>query len=112
MQLLMYFGKEVGQVRQLLFASVSQDSNGGGDNGSTTAAHTGFDLFVTQETDDDALINAVLNDPGHVTLMNGLLKVDGASGDPHARYIPITDWKIRARPALMRAAATTNFLNA
>jgi hypothetical protein len=61
---------------------------------------------------DNPFVNACLNDPDHVKLVNdNIVYDDYPSEDPHHRAIPMSEWKIRVRPALMRAATTTNLFN-
>ena len=74
------------------------------------------------ETDNDVYINKLLNDhenvgitsvPTGVNTLN-LLRLDfnNASEDVGSRAVPSSVWKIRTRPALMRAASTIHFFNA
>ena len=62
---------------------------------------------------DNAFINACLNDPDHITLdANGIVRYgDNPSEDVHCRAISMQDWKVRVRPALMRATTTKDAFN-
>jgi len=80
---------------------------------SSTNEHEGTFLF---ETDDESLINRILNDYEHCTPVftdNNLtgINVSEAGDDPDSRKIPDGNWKVRVRPALLRAATTTHFFN-
>ena len=68
---------------------------------------------VQHDADTDEFINQVLNDPGKVYAdrRTGQIVTTGAEGEPHVRYIPPSGWKIRVRPALMRAAETSHLFN-
>ena len=82
--------------------------------------HSGEGDFLYQ-TDEEMLINQLLNDQENVivrtvpTTDNSLnvvtLDFGSASDEPSARKINDADWKVRVRPAFMRAATTTHFFN-
>jgi hypothetical protein len=74
-------------------------------------------------TDSDETCNALLNDYSKcAVVLDASTKtvkevsfaspVDGATSDYHNRFIPDEDWVKRVRPALFRAATTTNLFNA
>lgn len=80
------------------------------------------DLEVTEnqfqkvyETTLDTEMNKLLNDYANVVCTPGgagfSLDFTRASETPDARQIDLSTWKPRTRPALMRAATTTNFFN-
>lgn len=67
---------------------------------------------VEDTATDNSFVNKCLNDPDHVTLVNGsIVYGDDSSEDVHHRAIQLSEWKIRVRPALMRATTTTNLFN-
>lgn len=68
--------------------------------------------------DNEALCNAILNnyDKCTVTLNAGRTEIQdigyaSATGNCHGRKISAGDWVKRVRPALFRAATTTNLFN-
>ena len=71
-------------------------------------------------TDDDEQINKLINDHENigVTAPSGENTLDplvliflDASQEPSARYIPSEDWRVRVRPAFMRACTTKDAFN-
>lgn len=71
-------------------------------------------------TDDDEQINKLINDHEHieVTAPSGENTLDplvliflDASQEPSARYIPSEDWRVRVRPAFMRACTAKDAFN-
>ena len=93
---------------KLIFAELRNDLDPGGDG---IVEDGDSALYIT---DDDEFTNLVLNDPGKVyeDKRTGQIITTGAQGEPHVRHIPLADWKVRVRPALMRAAETTHLFNA
>ena len=73
------------------------------------------------QADDDATINCLINDQESVvvgsvpsadnSLTPVTLNFSSASQEPSARKIADADWKVRVRPAFMRAATTTHLFN-
>ena len=81
---------------------------------STMLDDENYRLVVVENTDaDNAFVNACLNDPDHITLdENGIVRYgDDPSEDVHCRAISMADWKVRVRPALMRATTTKDAFN-
>ena len=83
----------------------------------TNANGEGDYLF---ETSDDVQINKLINDQEKVvvtapagtnTLSYVTLNFAAASQEPTARKIAASDWKVRVRPAFMRACTTTHLFN-
>ena len=82
--------------------------------------HRGEGDYLYQ-SDDDVVINCLVNDQEKVTITsvpsgdNSLNLVElnfaSASEEPSARKIADADWRLRCRPAFMRAATTTHLFN-
>lgn len=110
MVLRMCFDETTVPNNKLIFAELRNDLEPGGDG---IVEDGDSALYIT---DDDEFINLVLNDPGKVFLNKrthpSQIITTGAQGEPHVRHIPLADWKVRVRPALMRAAETTHLFNA
>lgn len=108
MVLRMCFDRTTVPNNKLIFAELRNDLDPGGDG---IVEDGDSALYIT---DDDSFINLVLNDPGKVfeDKRTGQIITTGAQGEPHVRHIPLSDWKVRVRPALMRAAETTHLFNA
>lgn len=76
------------------------------------------DTTVVYEVENDAELNKLLNDYESIEVQvdgaGAFVSIDtsAAGDDVHCRKIPLSDWKVRVRPALMRAATTTNLFNA
>ena len=116
MILLMCFDTSTTPNNKLIFAELRNDLGPDMDGivedeaSAQLADQVGCSQYVT---DDDEFINLVLNDPGKVfeDKRTGQIITTGAQGEPHVRYLPPASWKIRVRPALMRAAETTHLFN-
>lgn len=68
------------------------------------------------ETESDDTINTVLNNYQACTVQFNATKtavdrIELVEGDYHSRHITDANWKSHVRPALMRAATTTNLFN-
>ena len=107
MVLRMCFDRTTVPNNKLIFAELRNDLEPGGDG---IVEDGDSALYIT---DDDSFINLVLNDPGKVYEDKRTRQIitTGAQGEPHVRHIPLADWKVRVRPALMRAAETTHLFN-
>ena len=107
MNLTLYFDSSTGH---LMFSEVTAHSATRSD-----VVDDILDIYtpvVIEQTDaPDIMVNAVLNDPEHITLNGTTVVYTGASGDVRCRYVPPSDWKMRTKPALMRAAHASSFFN-